>query len=592
MKSLWTIPLLLLIALSTGAWFRHAAPYPAINIYISSSTGNDSNPCTSGSPCQTLTKAMTFLYGKGSTLNLLAGDTFNESANTVVFEGPNTGIANTFGTLTIQPYGGGTCNPIAGTITGCATIQMVAPATRGMQFISTNNVTVNGIRVLGGAGFLGSHEGTYGIYYDNTVGGNQNFTVENCEVQDLSLLIYINLAGGSFTGWNVEDCYLHGSSSTANVDQGLLTQGTIQNGLVQGNYVTNIGGLTGSPAGTSGNGMLFSNGGQTATFQFNVATNSGVNITSCGGPVGIYDFSAHGWTAQFNEVYGMGQTTRAVGECDQDGMDIDGGSTNDTMQYNYSHDNLGGQFITYVQGTWNTNTIRYNIAEVNHTTQTNVGSAFTFGGFDRIGAGGGATDLLSAVYGNSYATNVDYNITGQIDGECFVAFANYNVVFANNVCYNTGATGAGVLAEYYNSTSGVPYYTPMEWQANHNDYYWTHNSAGNFKFTGTLYTSLASFRLATNQEANSIQVAPGFSGTVPTGGTPCWAGAVIPTGPQPCPSAYNLAHGSALIGAGVNLHATYPTDITVNPTRDYFGNAVPNAGAGTGWNMGADGANH
>jgi hypothetical protein len=52
---------------------------------------------------------------------------------------------------------------------------------------------------------------------------------------------------------------------------------------------------------------------------------------------GIWSSFTHNTTMQFNEVYGLKTQTT-----DGQGFDIDGGSTNTKVQYNYSHDNEGG----------------------------------------------------------------------------------------------------------------------------------------------------------------------------------------------------------------------------------------------------------
>jgi hypothetical protein len=57
--------------------------------------------------------------------------------------------------------------------------------------------------------------------------------------------------------------------------------------------------------------------------------------------------------------------------------------------------------------------------------------------------------------------------------------------------------------------------------------------------------------------------------------------------PQPCPSGYQLKHGSRVVGAGVNLTAS---PYNLNPgARDYFGRAIAHR-VGSGYNIGADGA--
>jgi hypothetical protein len=58
------------------------------------------------------------------------------------------------------------------------------------------------------------------------------------------------------------------------------------------------------------------------------------------------------------------------------------------------------------------------------------------------------------------------------------------------------------------------------------------------------------------------------------------------TGPQPCPTAYQLQHTSAMSGTGLNLNTQFGINMG---TPDYHGDTIPN-GTGTGYNVGADGA--
>jgi hypothetical protein len=70
------------------------------------------------------------------------------------------------------------------------------------------------------------------------------------------------------------------------------------------------------------------------------------------------------------------------------------------------------------------------------------------------------------------------------------------------------------------------------------------------------------------------------------GGTCTWTPSSS-TGPQPCPTAYELQSGSPLLGTGLDLTQS-PYNLNVG-THDYFGNPLGN-GVGSGYNIGADGA--
>ncbi len=117
-----------------------------------------------------------------------------------------------------------------------------------------------------------------------------------------------------------------------------------------------------------------------------------------------------------------------------------------------------------------------------------------------------------------------------------------------------------------------------------NDYYTT----GTFSLTwnATTYTSFASWQTATGQEKISgVNVgltsdpqltSPGSGGTIGLPFTPSSL------------TAYQLQHGSPMIGTGLDMNAQFSIDPGI---RDFYGDVIPNGGAGTGYNVGADGAN-
>ena len=85
--------------------------------------------------------------------------------------------------------------------------------------------------------------------------------------------------------------------------------------------------------------------------------------------VGLFVFDSINPTVQYNEVYG----TQTASSSDADGIDIDGGSQNAIVQYNYTHDNQGAGLLvnTYSDNSGgggaitNTDnvTIRYNVSQ-------------------------------------------------------------------------------------------------------------------------------------------------------------------------------------------------------------------------------------
>lgn len=179
----------------------------AKSFYFSNSTGNDANaPCTnSSSPCQTITELNSLTYHGGDIINLLAGDTWKLTSARPSLLGPSTGLGtqNAYpggsnAPIAIQTYGDGTCNPIAGLISGCATLALSSDATttQGLLLANLSNIVVNHVVVTGGnATALASNSGI-GIYVRNTVGTNRGITIENSEILDFAIDLYGNNSNG------------------------------------------------------------------------------------------------------------------------------------------------------------------------------------------------------------------------------------------------------------------------------------------------------------------------------------------------------------------------------------------------------------
>jgi hypothetical protein len=579
------IALLLLVGFAGTAsatlwWPFHASiPAPTINAYFSSSTGNDSNPCTIGNPCATVAKATSLTYGPNSTINFFAGDTFTTTTSlSLIGPGDTSKTQNVFGPLTIQSYGSGTCSVIAGTITGCATLQS-SGSLSGVVFLDDlSNITVQNIRIVGGTTANLTYNTGYGLQLDNHAGFGSNWNVNNVEIIDFSLPLWGRVATGTVSGVTIEDNYIHGSNSTVTVDQAVLLQG-LGNGTIQGNLVTNYNGrASGAVAGTSGNGILVSNLSYNWLDQFNVTHDGGSLTTICGGPVGNWDFETTNGTWQFNESYNNGPTgTPPGGGCDWDGFDIDGGSGYIVVQYNYAHNNTGYDYNLFQANSggmrWQQNVVRYNIGEEVKGTRAVPADMFLIGGATNLKTG-------SLIYNNTYYTDSDI-FTNSV-GLCFWVNNDSDIKAFNNICMNGGATGKNPLMQYNPSAQTMLFKNNDWFRVNHNQ---SSNPMWNWHgCPSNACTTLAQWKAAGGDQSG-LSVNPNL--TSAGGGGTCYSSGV-PAGPQPCPSAYVLQGGSPMIGTGLDLTAQ-PYQITVG-SKDYYGNSIPN-GVGTGYNVGADGGN-
>lgn len=579
------------VACNAGGYCATSTPVTVTTInnhvataYYISNSGDDANlPCTNISlPCATVNVMGSLALRPGDSVLFQAGYSASITIS-FVLSGPNSGSAQNYfagpsstPAVTVSTYGGGTCNPIGGITSGCATLNMSGSTTVCAYLANLDSVLIQNLRCVGGTSAALGFEAGYCFYVRNndTVLPHSNVALNNVEALDCSQNIYVaNLSGPGLNGATVQNSHSAGSTPTVAVDVGIRFRfNGITNCTASGNLVENIGGKTplqGAYPGGSGNGILFADGTSGCLSEFNVTRNFGRNTTTCGGPAGNWAFIGTFLTFKFNESYGAGPTSYISG-CDWDGYDLDGGVSNTLVAYNYSHNNFGGALTIYQinesGAAWHDNYFAYNISE-NDASGSQQG-AVAISNITNTSTNG------SAFFNNTIYSNVD----SFSNGYCLGIFANTDIKFLNNICYNSGATGRTILVNVNSATV-----TNMT--LNGNDYFRLGGSINPmFRWNGVTYPSLAAFHTATGQDANSLSVDPKLS--TPGGGGTCYSSG-IPAGPQPCPAAYVLQSGSPMIGAGLNLNSLY--GIIVG-TRDYYGNTIPN-GVGSGFDIGADGGN-
>ena len=221
-----------------------------------------------------------------------------------------------------------------------------------------------------------------------------------------------------------------------------------------------------------------------------VAHDNGQNNKFCGGPVGIWTFESNNITIQHNESY-RNHSGTSTG-CDGGGFDLDGGVTNSTMQYNYSHDNDGAGYLLgqYANARpWSNNTVRYNISE--NDGITNEGGIGLF-------KGPGTTMDGTYIYNNTI-----YISPQSVNPSESAAFINNwttginNVFFYNNIFFTSGS---------------VPLVTiPNGFSANFTgNIYWSSGSPFSVFYHGIHYTTLDSWRAGAGVEKSGA-VNTGFN---------------------------------------------------------------------------------
>lgn len=549
--------------------------------YFNASTGTDNGNCTSASaPCRTISQANALTYPNGATINLAGGTTFSGTILTL-------NSSNVQGSLTVNGnWGGGTCNVIAGQTFGCAVIQSTGSQAYGIQAHDLSNLTIENLRIIGSGNpsatmptGCGYQRCPSALQYDITVshpGGTvaqSNITIQNVESIDFSFGINVNLDTNSTysnpanyvlaSNVTINNNYAHGSTLTTPTEYGILVN-SLQNSLIQGNLVTNIGG---NATQLNGSGILVQFSLNT-TVQYNVAHDTGYNVSQNGG---IWSFGSQSSMFQFNKSYNA-----EVSGYDGEGFDLDCGVNRTIVQYNYSHHNWGPGYLHYTEYNggndycnpnassnyawggaiiWANNQTRYNISEGDNYGWDSNRAAFDY----EVGNAQGA---------NGFYNNTVYTHAAPPLGTCLGASNNSpsNMLVYNNICYNDSGS------EFIATSSGIG-------TLDYNDYYRTGTTPNpQWSYVGNNYTVFSNWTGA-GYDAHGKNVDPSFLSTPPAGtlgSYGCYPSGIGQTsGYLACPTPYKLT-GGALIGAGANLSSSFTL-----PTADYWGNTI------SGYNIGA-----
>ena len=346
----------------------------------------------------------------------------------------------TEGAVTIGSYGG-----------GCATID--AGVRDGLVVKNRGSIHLQNLNFTG----AGASENTgSGILFTNTLPKDAKFTdiwihrVDVSGFRDSGICFTADPTDGSWSGFR--DVRITHTTSRDNGDAGISCIGAwnpAQAGYAHADfYVGNCSayrnvGIPGKGS-HSGNGIVLAQVDR-ATIEYCCAYENGrLNDYEGGGPVGIWTWDANGVLIQFNESH----HNRTGSSKDGGGFDLDGGVTNSTVQYNYSHDNDGaGYLLAQFEGArpFYGNLLRYNLS-------VNDGRKNSYGGIHlwSTGANGGITDTTFFANRIQMAASADGN---PAVADC-LSDGIRNIRFYNN-CFQTdgnaalvrGKTNQGIVFE-------------------------------------------------------------------------------------------------------------------------------------------------
>lgn len=535
-----------------------AASASAATYYVSPSGSDANNGTSAATPWQTITKVNAAVFAPGDSVFFQGGQTFTGA---LIFSyGSNIPSSSEANPITVGSYGTGPATIVSttsGSYSSCIKVNGV------------NGLKIQGLTILGAGG--ASPITWIGVYIINQSGSlKSGVTVTGCDISNFAgsnssqtAQVFVNGYYGPLNNISITNNSLHGANGVGSPDNngiaGLGNGRNVTNVNYSGNTIYNLGGV----AANTGGGIV-ANGVDGGVIQYNIVHDVGGNATSCGGPGGIWAYASNNITIQFNEVYRVQPIAYTAG-CDWVAYDLDGGVSNSTVQYNYSHNNFGSAMLAFVAtvggNAWGNNTFRYNISEN-----------------DALGSGSAnqAAILITAsptnplkIYNNTIymglknSTGLSAAMQSNNGGPVNLPAGS---VIQNNIFHMVPQSYFG---QTYNQYMYFPY--GLSGGVINNNIFYGGATNQRWRIGGTTHASLAAYQTATGYDAQSLLANPLL--TAPgTGGTLSWTPS-LQNGPQPSPSGYVLATGSPAIGTGAVISGA---------TRDYYGNAVSGASADMG----------
>jgi hypothetical protein len=427
--------------------------------YYVSSNGDDAATGDISNPWRTVQRVNNGTYLPGDRILFQGGDTFS---GTLYLTAPSAGTAAN--PVLISSYG-----------TGAATI--AAGTGMGLYIYNTAGIYVSNLNIVGAIGNT-----TFGICFYADLAGNIKLDTVNIDQVDVSQFS----TGISIGAWNNLTGFKNVSITSSNIHDNFYdginiygyTSSTLAGYPNQNIYIGHV--IAHDNAGTAGLSQATGSGitvgnSDGVLIERSLAFNNGANNTHDGGPYGIWAWDSNNVVMQLNESH----DNHTAGQTDGGGFDLDGGVTNSTLQYNYSHDNDGpGYLIAQYSGARKLNsgnTIRYNISQNDGRRNGTAGVQLWNGG-----SGIKSIQIFNNTIYMSPATTRPRGI--------YLQTVTANVAIRNNILITTG---------------GVP---PLQVSAGQNGIavqgndYWTYGGSLNIVWASATYKDLPSFRTNTGME--------------------------------------------------------------------------------------------
>lgn len=519
-------------------WGCTSTPTIGTSYYVSPS-GDDLNTGTSPREAwQTVDRANDLTFTPGDSIFFEGGETFTGS---LYFDSSDRGTSN---------------NPIAVGSYGIGRAEIHSGSNAGLYAYNTASLRVRDLVFIGSGG--DDPDGADGISF--VMDDENGHRLEHIRIERVDVSGYrgsgISIRAGHPSGSGFKDVRITDSVIHDNGDKGISSSGywpsDPDNRSHRDIYIgycrvhDNPGIVTKDTH--TGNGIVIS-AVDGAIIEYCEAFNNGaLNSGSEGGPFGIWVWEASNVIIQFCESH----NNKTNNGKDGGGFDLDGGSVQCTVQYNYSHDNAGagyGLFQFFGASAHRDNIVRYNISENDGL----VGyGAIHF--WSTISDGGIRN---TTVYNNTLYVSSDTGGAGIHDSFSGLSFVSNTKVYNNII-----VTEPGKKAVRIPRPGGGWFFR--------GNCYWTYGGPVEIEWNGDVHAGLSNWRLATGQEMIGVDEVgmeidpgltdPGFGGTV---GDPTQLFTL---------SAYRLQPGSPMIDAGLDLVSFFGIDPGV---IDFYGTSIP-----------------
>jgi Secretion system C-terminal sorting domain/Right handed beta helix region len=517
--------------------------------YYVSPTGNNTDGLSPATAWTGTTKV--------NSATFLAGDK-------VLFEGGKTFVGNISIT---SADGNNATNPVTFSSygTGRATISTTGTTVDGFKAYDTQGITITNL-IFQGPGNSSYVKANNGInIYSDIATQLTGFVIRNVEVKNFSAI------GISFMQWGatantggfkritmdslkVHDAKEAGISIFCNENTATATSWQCYGVRVTNCEVYNIPGY--ATTSHKGSGIVLSQV-DSVLIEKCVAYNTGTMNSACGGPGGIWLYSANNGLIQFCESHHNSSGT-ATG-CDGLGFDLDGGVTNTTIQYCYAHDNDGAGYLLgnySASRKWGTNTVRYCVSVNDSRTNNSSVTLFTASGT----TWDGLKFYNNTVYSNPYgASSNGSNYRSQ---NAAFQMSNYGSSMINIECYNNilQTTGGVALMNIPNVfvTGTSPKFI--------NNLYWTTGGAYKMTYGNSTYTSLANFRGTNREQISAVNYGLNVDPLLTNASTA--APTLFPASTETL-NAYKITASSPAKDAGLDLLSNFGINVGL---RDYWNN--------------------